>query len=153
MLRLLPVEHHQQIERAGCLAACAQMALQHIGVNQSQAQLNQLFGLTPAGVPSSRIQRLSQLGVDVAYMSGNEAALKAAIDRGIPPIIFVDTGELPYWYIRLRHAVIVVGYDEAQVYLNDPDQPKAPVTVSWGDLMLAWSEFDYRYALISASQV
>lgn len=73
MPRLLRVEHCPQMERAGCLAACAQMALQHV------------------------------------------------------------------W-----------GYDEAQVFLNDPDQPTAPVVVSWGDLMLAWSEFDYKYTLIYA---
>ncbi len=152
MPRLLSVEHHQQVERAGCLAACAQMALQHIGVSQSQAQLNRLLGLTPAGVPSSRIQRLNGLAAKVVYTSGDETALKEAINRGIPPIIFVDTGELPYWKVRLRHAVLVVGYDEAQVYLNDPDQHIAPIAVSWGDLMLAWSEFDYKYALILAGQ-
>lgn len=128
------------------------MALQYIGISQSQAQLNRLLGLTPEGVPSSRIQRLSRLGVEVVYASGDETLLKEAIDRGTPPIIFVDTGELPYWNTRLRHTVIVVGYDETQVYLNDPDQPTAPIAVNWGDLMLAWSEFDYKYALIFAGQ-
>ncbi|MFM7582825.1 MAG: hypothetical protein ACKO9F_08960 [Caldilinea sp.] len=58
------VEHRQQTERAGCLAACAQMALQHIHVYQSQVQLNRLLGLTPEGTPSSRVRRLSELGVD-----------------------------------------------------------------------------------------
>ena len=72
MLQLLSVEHRQQTERAGCLAACAQMALQHIGVHQSQAQLNHLLGLTPEGTPSSRVRRLSELGVQVVYASGDE---------------------------------------------------------------------------------
>ena len=110
------------------------------------------MGLTPEGIPSSRIQRLSTLGVQVIYESGDEISLKEAIDRGTPPVIFVDTGELPYWNTRLRHTVIVVGYDETQAYLNDPDQPIAPTVVSWGDLMLAWSEFDYKYAVIVAGQ-
>jgi ABC-type bacteriocin/lantibiotic exporter with double-glycine peptidase domain len=148
VLRLLSVEHCRQTERAGCLAACVQMALQHIGIIQSQAQLNRLFGLTPEGTPSSRVQRLGVLGVNVVYASGDETALREAVDRGLPPIIFVDTGDLPYWSIRLRHAVLMVGYDEKNVYLNDPDQSAAPAAASWGDLMLAWSEFDYRYALI-----
>jgi len=152
VLRLLPVEHRPQVERAGCLAACAQMALQHIGISQSQAQLNRLLGLMPEGVPSSRIKRLSELGAEVVYTSGDETTLKEAIDRDIPPLIFVDTGELPYWNVRLRHAVLMVGYDEVQAYLNDPDRPTAPTAVSWGDLMLAWSEFDYKYALILAGK-
>ncbi len=105
------------------------MALQHIRVYQSQAQLNRLLGLMPEGTPSSR---------------------REATDRGIPPIIFVDTGDLPYWSVRLRHAVLMVGYDETQVLLDDPDQSTAPISVSWGDLMLAWSEFDYKYALLLA---
>ena len=150
MLRLLSVEHCQQTERAGCLAACAQMALQHIRVYQSQVQLNRLLGLTPEGTPSSRVRRLSELGVQVVYASGDETTLREAIDRGIPPIIFVDTGDLPYWSVRLRHAVLMVGYDETQVLLDDPDQSTAPISVSWGDLMLAWSEFDYKYALLLA---
>ena len=152
MLRLLSVEHRQQTERAGCLAACAQMALQHIGVDHSQAQLNRLFGLTSAGTPSSRIRRLSELGVQVVYASGDEVALREAIERGVPPIIFVDTGDLPYWSVRLRHAVLMVGYDDTQVFLNDPDRPTAPMSASWGDLMLAWSEFDYKYALLLARE-
>jgi ABC-type bacteriocin/lantibiotic exporter with double-glycine peptidase domain len=152
VLRLLSVEHCRQTEQAGCLAACVQMALQHIGISQSQAHLNRLFGLMPEGTPSSRVQRLGAFGVDVVYASGDEIVLREAVDRGIPPIIFVDTGDLPYWAIRLRHAVLMVGYNEKNVYLNDPDQATAPVTASWGDLMLAWSEFDYKYALILSKQ-
>jgi ABC-type bacteriocin/lantibiotic exporter with double-glycine peptidase domain len=152
VLRLLSVEHCRQTERSGCLAACVQMALQHIGIIQSQANLNRLFGLRPEGTPSSRVQRLGTIGVEVVYASGDELALREAIDRGVPPIIFVDTGELPYWGVRLRHAVLMVGYDEQNVYLNDPDQATAPVMATWGDLMLAWSEFDYRYTLILSKQ-
>ncbi|MBK8047255.1 MAG: hypothetical protein IPK16_09120 [Anaerolineales bacterium] len=89
------------------------------------------------------------MGVDVIYATGDESTL-GAIDRGNPPIIFVDTGELPYWNLQLRHAILMVGYDEVDVFLNDPAWDTAPMTTSWDDLMLAWSEFDYRYALILA---
>lgn len=93
----LPIEHRRQEERAGCLAAYAQMALQHIHVHQSQSQLNRLLGLSETGVPAPRIRRLSQLGVSVVYVAGDEAALRTAIDRGLPPIVFLSTGDLPYW--------------------------------------------------------
>ena len=150
MLRLLSIEHHLQEERAGCLAACAQMALACVGVRQSQQKLNRLFGLKPEGVPSSRIVRLENLGVVVHYVVGDEQSLRAAIDRGVPPIVFLLTGDLPAWKVNLRHAVLVVGYDEHLVYINDPEFPVAPQKVTWGDFMLAWSEFDYRCALIES---
>jgi hypothetical protein len=62
------------------------------------------------------------------------------------------TGDLPYWSANLRHAVLVVGYDDVAVYLNDPAYPVAPQSVGWGDFMLAWSEFDYRYALLEPAR-
>lgn len=134
------------------MAACTQMALQHIHIHQSQPQLNQLLGLSETGVPAARVRRLSRLGVSVIYTTGDETALRTAIDRGLPPIVFLSTGDLPYWQSNLRHAVLVVGYDDAAVYLNDPVFGEASQQVSWGDFMLAWSEFDYRYALLVAPE-
>lgn len=148
LLRLLPVEHCRQEAQTACLTACAQMALRHIGIHQSQAQLNRLLDLTPVGIPAPRIRRLQRLGVHVAYATGDEDTIRRAIERGIPPIVFLLTGDLPYWNISLRHAVLVVGYDDAHVYLRDPAYPDGPQKVGWGDFVLAWSEFDYRYATL-----
>jgi len=61
----LPIEHYPQEEEAGCLAACAQMVLAGLGITLSQPELNQLFELTPLGVPLSRLTRLDQYGVKV----------------------------------------------------------------------------------------
>lgn len=58
------------------------------------------------------------------------------------------TGELPYWEVDTPHAVIVAGIEGEQAYLFDPAIDTAPVTVNVGDLMLAWSYFDYTYAVL-----
>ena len=142
------VEHCIQREPAGCLAACAQMALAVIGVRQSQESLNQLLGLTSLGVPVSQIGRLGQLGVSVLLGKGDEHTLRDHLMRGLPTIVFLSTGELPYWEADVRHAVLVVGTDNAHVLLTDPAFSDAPKIVGWGDFMLAWSEFGYRYAVI-----
>ena len=60
------------------------------------------------------------------------------------------TDDLPHWTINIHHAAVVIGYDDMNIYLNDPAFENAPLEASWGDFMLAWSEFDYRYALISS---
>jgi ABC-type bacteriocin/lantibiotic exporter with double-glycine peptidase domain len=147
-MQLLPVEHHRQEQRTGCLAACAQMALQVLGIQRSQQELNHLLDLTDMGVPAPRIQRLNRLGVVVDYGTGDEYILRNAINRGLPPIVFLLSGDLPYWQVDLRHAVLVVGYSEDDIFVNDPAFSDSPKQVSWGDFLLAWSEFDYKYALI-----
>jgi uncharacterized protein YvpB len=53
-----------------------------------------------------------------------------------------------YWTYATDHAVLVVGYDEQAVYINDPAFEQAPQRVSRADFELAWLEFDYRYAVI-----
>ena len=68
---------------------------------------------------------------------------------GQPCIVFVRTGDLPYWSYATSHAVVVVGIDDDNVYLNDPYFEKAPQRVSHDEFLLAWSEFDYTYAVIS----
>jgi hypothetical protein len=62
---LLPIEHTPQEVEAGCLAACAQMVLVGVGIAISQTKLNQLFELTPLGVPLSRLAHLDRHGVKV----------------------------------------------------------------------------------------
>lgn len=147
----LNVEHRQQEAAIGCLAACAQMALAYLGIAVTQTKLNHLLGLTPAGVPASHLTRIERYSVRVQFQKGTAEDLKQAIDQGIPPILFVHTDQLPYWTIGTQHALLVRGYDDEAFLLNDPVFPK-PQRVSFLELMLAWDEFDNRYALITNTQ-
>jgi uncharacterized protein YvpB len=87
--------------------------------------------------------------VDVLYASGDESTLRSALDRQQMVIVFLATGDLPYWSANVQHAVLLAGYDDEQIYLHDPVFPAAPQAVAWGDFLLAWSEFDYRYACLT----
>lgn len=144
----LAIEHHPQEVDAGCLAACVQMALSHLGVVASQQALNRLLGLTPAGVPASRLARLKRHGVQVTLRQGTLDDLRRAVDRGLAPIVFVCTGQLPYWSLDTQHALLVNGYDGDDLLINDPAFPSAPQQVSAAALQLAWDEFDDRYAIL-----
>lgn len=147
---LLPIELRPQEAEAGCLAACVQMVLVRSGLVISQAELNRLFELTPAGVPLSRLGRLGRYGVQVTIRrNGDLPDLYQAIAQNIPPIVFMRTAPLPYWSEDSQHAVVVSGYDETHLWLNDPAFPDAPQKVLAGELMLAWDEFDNAYALLT----
>lgn len=144
-MRSLKIDHRQQETSTGCLAACAQMALEHLGIAVTQAELNELLKATPAGVPASCLTRIERYGVQTKFQKGTAEDLNQAIDQNIPPIVFVHTGQLPYWTINTQHALLVIGYNEEIFLLNDPAffQPqRVPVL----ELMLAWDEFDNRYA-------
>lgn len=144
----LAIEHHPQEADAGCLAACVQMALAHLNIPTSQQVLNRLFGLTPAGVPVSRLVRLERYGVHAAIHYGTVNDLIHYVDQDFPPIVFVRTGSLPYWSLDTQHALLVSGYDGNDLLINDPAFLIAPQRVEAAVLQLAWDEFDGRYAIL-----
>ena len=147
--RLLDIPHSLQEEEAGCLAASVQMALGYLGIHKTKADLNRLLGLTSIGTPYSNLRRLGQLNVTVTMQAGDETIVRGAIDENQPVIVFVMTGDLPHWLDNTSHAVVLVGYDETTVFLNDPAFDEAPQSVAWNEFMLAWSEQDFMCAFIS----
>jgi len=82
--------------------------------------------------------------------AGDETNLQQSMNQSIPPVIFVRTGQLTsYWHEDVQHAIVLVGYDDTHFYVNDPAFPDAPKQIPMDELMLAWLEFDYTYALIT----
>lgn len=147
--RLLLVPHCQQQADGDCLAACAAMVLAYWQRDIAYSALLRLLRIQPYGAPAGNVRLLSSLGVRVTYSTTNLRGLQTLLSQGLPLIVFLRTGELPYWTYQTDHAVVVVGYDEGHVYVNDPDRPDAPIVVSTGDFELAWLERDYAYALIA----
>ncbi len=147
---ILPVEHFPQESEVGCLAACSQMILRFWGIKKSQLSLHRLFQPTSFGVPFSRLTRLQQFNVSVSIRSfGDQSTLIEALDQQTPPIVFLRTQPLPYWQADTQHAVVVVGYDDASFWINDPAFIQAPLVVPVASLLLAWDGMDYAYALIT----
>jgi ABC-type bacteriocin/lantibiotic exporter with double-glycine peptidase domain len=146
---LLPIPHQPQQRDGDCLAACAAMVLAYLERPLDYNQLLQLLKFKSYGAPASNIRLLAQLNFTVTYGVTNMVSLEDMLAQGSPVIVFVRTNELPYWAYATDHALVVVGYDEANLYINDPYFPEAPLLVPRGDFELAWLERDYYYALIT----
>lgn len=145
---LLSIPHKQQRQEADCLAACAAMVLAHLGKNPDYNRLLKLLKVKPFGTPGRNLKNLASLGVEVIYREGSLNEVKDHLLNGRPCIALVRTAELAYWTYSIDHAVVVVGFDEKTIYLNDPAFETSPQAVSVTEFELAWMEFDYRYSVI-----
>jgi len=124
------------------------MVLDYLGMPCDYDRLLRLLDARPYGVPGSRLNNLVALGVRVRYAQGALDELLDHLSNGRPCIALVRTDHLPYWTCATDHAVLVVGFDERVIYVNDPAFEQAPQCVSRADFELAWLEFDCRYAVI-----
>ncbi len=146
---LLSVPHRLQQGDGDCLAACAAMVLTHLGRGIDYTRLLRLLKVKSYGAPAGNIRLLESLDLAVTYSKTDMAGLQAMLQQGYPVIVFVRTGDLPYWTYSTDHALLVVGCDENQLFVNDPNHAESPMAVPRGDFELAWLERDYYYAIIT----
>jgi ABC-type bacteriocin/lantibiotic exporter with double-glycine peptidase domain len=135
---LLSVSHRQQKQQSDCLAACASMVLEYLYIRVEYARLLRLLHVGPIGTAFSNLTALEVLGVVVAVKNGNVSDIRQYLNSGLPVIVFLDTAALAYWnYEQTDHAAVVIGINESEVLLNDPEFSNAPQTCSIGEFELA----------------
>ena len=153
-MTLLPVSHRPQRQQSDCLSTCAAMVLHYFRVPYRYNQLLHLLRVEAHGTVFSHLRYLESLGVSVHVGKGDMEVLHGQLNRGLPPIVAVDTGELrSYWRDAVSHAVVVVGMDEVFVYVNDPAFATAPQQIPMAEFELARQEQDDRYAVIGLRRV
>ena len=114
-----------------------------------EAVLVDLLDTQYFGTPAPNIQRLEQLNFNVIYESGTLSKITHYLKNSIPCLIFLKTGDVPYWQGEdTAHVVVAIGQDEETLFVNDPAFFDAPQNIPLDYLLLAWSEFDHRYAVI-----
>ncbi len=124
------------------------MVLEYLAQHPIYDDLLKVLDIGPIGAPRRNIVRLASRNISVVYREATVAILLDLVQHGVPVIVFVDTGELPYWSSVTNHAVVVVGADAEQVLVNDPAYPEAPIAVAVGDFELAWLNCEYMCAVI-----
>ncbi len=82
--------------------------------------------------------------------SANGQCLPACARMVLAYLLFVQAGELPYSESEGFHAVVVVGVSEQVAHIHDPALDTGPQSVPLDYLQLAWSEFEYKGAVITS---
>lgn len=147
-MSLLNVSHRNQSQPSDCLAACAAMVLDYIGVRANYDALLSRLRITEFGASFHNLAFLEYLGVRVLVERGDIETLRRHLSRNVPPIAFVKTAELSYWDEANNHAVVVVGIEGNQIFLDDPAFSQAPQSTSLDEFMLAWVDMDQFYGVI-----
>lgn len=154
---LLPISLVRQRHHADCLVACAKMVLDYLLIPADYSWVKAILGTTDSGTPFSRLQRLHPRAITVIQDEGNLALLQTYLDSGLPIIADVRTWTLQHWRSRMdvddqerdtSHALVVVGLDQANVYINDPDFVYAPIALEHDEFLAAWQERENRCAVL-----
>jgi ABC-type bacteriocin/lantibiotic exporter with double-glycine peptidase domain len=125
------------------------MVLAYWGQSVSEAEVAQILGTKAFGTPISNVQRLSQQDYQVILESLTLDQMKGHLQAGRPVISRVWTPMLDYWpHEDTSHVVVVVGFDEARVYLNDPALGEPAQAAEWDSFLAAWAEFDETAVII-----
>lgn len=147
-MKQLNLQHEIQHQPSWCLPACVAMISAYLGIPVMQEDVAHWLGTTDIGTPTSRIERLSNRGYKVTYAEGSQNILGEWLNQDIPVILFVRTGELPYWEIDTAHPLILCGLAQDKAMIADPAVDASSCAISIGDLLLAWSHFDYTFATL-----
>ena len=65
-----------------------------------------LLRVMPYGAPAGNVRDLRTLGLSVVYSQTDLAGVEAILRESDPVIVFLRTGELPYWSRTTDHAVV-----------------------------------------------
>lgn len=149
---LLPVSHQEQLHESDCLAACAASVLRYIGVTADYDELLSLLQIGEFGASYRNLQYLEELGVQVLLERGEVQNLRDWLARDVPPIVFLNTGELWYWNEATGHAVVVVGIEGNEIYVNDPAFADAPKKILVDEFVLAWMDMRQFYGVIETEE-
>jgi hypothetical protein len=104
---------------------------------------------TNVGVPASHVQRLTARSWNVIYRTGSLQDIVGWLEKKTPCVLFVRTGDLPYWNLDTPHAIVVGAIENEIAHVFDPAMDTSPFQVPVGDLLLAWSQFDYAYTALT----
>lgn len=146
------IRNIQQQNDLECLISCCQQVLRHLGIEKEDTWLWRQLQATTGEVTSfnNLIQLQNSLGLVVEMYEFKDDVLQFSsyLELSLPIIVAVDA-DLPYeWPYYKEHAVVIIGYDDDNVYVNDPAQDETGLAVDMDIFLHAWARRGYQFAVI-----
>ena len=153
---MISIPHFPQGHMKSCIPASVRMVLHYLGIERSEAEISQVLDTQEEGTSLLNVPMLADAGWGVTATADEISfqVLKENMDQGVPVIVAVETKHLPHWkgMDNCLHALVVVGYDNEFVYVNDPKFVDAPQTVTWQDFSAAWAAVGYFGAILKKEE-
>ncbi len=128
------------------------MVMDYLQVPVNYAHLTKLLQTDPFGTVFRKLCNLAMLGLYVLIEEGDVEKLRSHLENGLPCIVPVKTHPLSAEE-STNHAVVVVGLENALIYLNDPEFATAPQVLTLAEFDLMWMEHDCFYAVVGLDQI
>lgn len=132
------------------------MVLAYLEIRADYYRLLRLLDTGEPGTPFFNIARVASFGVFVqtGQYQDDFSLFERNINLGLPIVVAVEASFLEHWQgVRTDHAVVVVGFNDKYVLINDPFFGEAPIEILILNFLNAWSERDYQYAVISLTDL
>ncbi len=129
------------------------MMLDYHGISDvSEAELRRILKTKPKGTHLINLLFLKdekRWNLDIELSQSTPAELFATISTvQVPVIVFVDTAYLPHWDEAAAHVVLVVGYDEENIIINDPIMDDKELRIPATMFFNAWGKNQYYMIVI-----
>jgi hypothetical protein len=128
------------------------MVTDYLGFTFTYDQIFQLIGVRSFGAPFRSVKRLESAALAVTIAHLDRVEIAGYLNRGLPVLVGVHTADLRYWSQVVDHVVVVVGLDEAYVYVQDPSLAEGPQAVPLVEFDLAQLGFDYLCAVFERTE-
>jgi hypothetical protein len=150
---LLKKQHFKQEVKVSCIPAAARIVLNYLGVTaSSEAYLRKILKTKITG---ANILNLSYLkdekdwGVAVKSELGTLSVIKNYLVKDkIPVIVLIDTSSLDYWKLSAAHVLVIVGFDDEHIIVNDPFFENQEIKIPIKIFLEAWSVFQNLLVVI-----
>ena len=143
---LIQKVHFKQELATSCVPAAARIVLNFLGVTvESEAYLRRILKTKSVGTNIFNLAYLKderEWNVDVWSELGSLKRLEDYLIRyNIPVIAQIATDPLNYLTIPSAHALVVVGFDDEHIIVNDPLVDDQELPVPKDEFLQAWSIF------------